>query len=358
MSTRVGINGFGRIGRQVLRATLERHPDELEVVAVNDLAAPQANAHLFKYDSNYGRYPGTVQAVDGGIEVDGRLIKSLSERNPADLPWGDLGVDIVIESTGIFTQREKAAGHIEAGAKKVIISAPATGEDKTLVLGVNADEYDPGEHHVLSNASCTTNCVAQLIKVLNDEFGIQHGLMTTVHAYTNDQQILDQVHSDMRRARAAASNIIPTSTGAAKVVGVVIPELNGKLHGMALRVPVPTGSITDFVADVGRDVTKEEVNEAFRKAAEGPTQRHPRVHRGPHRQQRHQDEPGQLHLRRRLHHGDGGQHGEGARLVRQRVGLLLPHVRPHGDDCGEGRLRHGTSMRACASHMCRPAPTP
>ena len=269
MSTRVGINGFGRIGRQVLRATLERHPDELEVVAVNDLAAPQANAHLFKYDSNYGRYPGTVQAVDGGIEVDGRLIQSLSERNPADLPWGDLGVDIVIESTGIFTQREKAAGHIEAGAKKVIISAPATGEDKTLVLGVNADEYDPDAHHVLSNASCTTNCVAQLIKVLNDEFGIRHGLMTTVHAYTNDQQILDQVHSDMRRARAAASNIIPTSTGAAKVVGVVIPELNGKLHGMALRVPVPTGSITDFVADVGRDVTKEEVNEAFRKAAEG-----------------------------------------------------------------------------------------
>ena len=269
MSTRIGINGFGRIGRQVLRATLERHPEELEVVAVNDLAAPQVNAHLFKYDTNYGRYPGTVQAVDGGIEVDGRHIQSLSERNPADLPWGDLGVDIVIESTGIFTQREKAAGHIEAGAKKVIISAPASGEDKTLVLGVNADEYDPESHHVLSNASCTTNCVAQLIKVLNDEFGIRHGLMTTVHAYTNDQQILDQVHPDMRRARAAAQNIIPTSTGAAKVVGVVIPELNGKLHGMALRVPVPTGSITDFVADVGRDVSREEVNEAFRKAAEG-----------------------------------------------------------------------------------------
>ena len=270
MTTRIGINGFGRIGRQVLRATLERHPDELEIVAVNDLAPPKVNAHLFKYDSNYGRYPGTVAAVDGGIEVDGKLITSLSERNPADLPWGDLGVDIVIESTGIFTQREKAAGHIEAGAKKVIISAPATGEDKTLVLGVNADEYDPDTHHVLSNASCTTNCVAQLIKVLNDEFGIQHGLMTTVHAYTNDQQILDQVHSDMRRARAAASNIIPTSTGAAKVVGVVIPELDGKLHGMALRVPVPTGSITDFVADLGRDVTKEEVNAAFRTAAEGP----------------------------------------------------------------------------------------
>lgn len=270
MSTRVGINGFGRIGRQVLRATLERHPDDLEVVAVNDLAAPKANAHLFKYDTNYGRYPGTVQAVDGGIEVDGRRIRSLSERNPADLPWGDLGVDIVIESTGLFTQREKAAGHIEAGAKKVIISAPASGEDKTLVLGVNDGEYDPDAHHVLSNASCTTNCVAQLIKVLNDEFGVKHGLMTTVHAYTNDQQILDQVHPDMRRARAAAQNIIPTSTGAAKVVGVVIPELDGKLHGMALRVPVPTGSITDFVADVGRDVTKEEVNEAFRKAAEGP----------------------------------------------------------------------------------------
>ena len=270
MSTRVGINGFGRIGRQVLRATLERHPDDLEVVAVNDLAAPEANAHLFKYDTNYGRYPGTVQAVDGGIKVDGRRIRSLSERNPADLPWGDLGVDIVIESTGLFTQREKAAGHIEAGAKKVIISAPASGEDKTLVLGVNDGEYEPDAHHVLSNASCTTNCVAQLIKVLNDEFGVKHGLMTTVHAYTNDQQILDQVHPDMRRARAAAQNIIPTSTGAAKVVGVVIPELNGKLHGMALRVPVPTGSITDFVADVGRDVTKEEVNEAFRKAAEGP----------------------------------------------------------------------------------------
>ena len=270
MSARVGINGFGRIGRQVLRAAMERHPDELEVVAVNDLAAPEANAHLFKYDTNYGRYPGTVQAAEDGIEVDGRRIRSLSERNPADLPWGDLGVDIVIESTGIFTQREKAAGHIEAGAKKVIISAPASGEDKTLVLGVNDDEYEPGAHHVLSNASCTTNCVAQLIKVLNDAFGVRHGLMTTVHAYTNDQQILDQVHPDMRRARAAAQNIIPTSTGAAKVVGVVIPELNGKLHGMALRVPVPTGSITDFVADVGRDVTKEEVNEAFRKAAEGP----------------------------------------------------------------------------------------
>jgi glyceraldehyde 3-phosphate dehydrogenase len=269
MVARVGINGFGRIGRQVLRATLERHPGELQVVAVNDLASPKSNAHLFKYDTNYGRYPGTVEAQEAAIEIDGKPIKSLSERDPAKLPWGDLGVDIVIESTGFFTDGEKAAAHIEAGAKKVIISAPATKEDKTLVLGVNEGEYEPAIHHVVSNASCTTNCVAQLVKVLNDSFGIKHGLMTTVHAYTNDQQILDQVHPDLRRARAAAQNIIPTSTGAAKVVGVVIPELNGRLHGMALRVPVSTGSITDFVADLERDVTVEEVNTAFRNAAEG-----------------------------------------------------------------------------------------
>jgi glyceraldehyde 3-phosphate dehydrogenase len=269
MTTRVGINGFGRIGRQVLRATMMRHPDELEIVAVNDLADPKVNAHLFKYDSNFGRYPGTVQSVDGGIEIDGKLIQSVSERDPANLPWGDLGVDLVIESTGFFTNGEKAAAHIEAGAKKVIISAPATNEDKTLVLGVNADEYDPAAHHVISNASCTTNCVATMIKVLHDSFGVKHGLMTTVHAYTNDQQILDQAHPDLRRARAAAANIIPTNTGAAKVVGVVIPELNGKLHGLALRVPVSDGSITDFVADLERDVTVEEVNAAYKAAAEG-----------------------------------------------------------------------------------------
>ena len=269
MTTRIGINGFGRIGRQVLRATLERHPDELEVVAVNDLADDRTNAHLFKYDTNYGIYPGEVSAGDGSIRIDAREITSLSEREPAKLPWGDLGVDIVIESTGIFTDGHKAAAHIEAGAKKVIISAPATNEDQTLVLGVNEGKYDPARHHVVSNASCTTNCVAQLVKVLNDSFGIQRGLMTTVHAYTNDQQILDQVHKDLRRARAAAQNIIPTATGAAKVMGVVIPELNGKLHGMALRVPVPTGSITDFVADVGRDTSVDEVNAAFKTASEG-----------------------------------------------------------------------------------------
>ena len=269
MTTRVGINGFGRIGRQVLRATLERHPDELDVVAVNDLADDQTNAHLFKYDTNYGIYPGEVRAGDGAIHIDGHKVTSLSERDPAKLPWGDLGVDIVIESTGIFTDGHKAASHIEAGAKKVIISAPATNEDQTLVLGVNEGRYDPASHHVVSNASCTTNCVAVLAKVLNDAFGITRGLMTTVHAYTNDQQILDQVHTDLRRARAAAQNIIPTTTGAAKVVGVVIPELDGKLHGMALRVPVPTGSITDFVADLGRDVSVAEVNGAFKAAAEG-----------------------------------------------------------------------------------------
>ena len=270
MTTRIGINGFGRIGRQVLRATMERHPGKLEVVAVNDLADSKTNAHLFKYDTNYGVYPGTVRAHDDVIEVNGHDIQSLSERNPSNLPWGSLGVDVVIESTGIFTDGQKAAGHIEAGAKKVIISAPATNEDATLLLGVNEGIYDPTKHHVLSNASCTTNCVAMLVKVLNDSFGIKRGLMTTVHAYTNDQQILDQVHKDLRRARAAAQNIIPTTTGAARAIGQVIPELNGRLHGMSLRVPVPTGSITDFVADLERSVTVEAVNSAFQQAAEGP----------------------------------------------------------------------------------------
>ena len=269
MTTRIGINGFGRIGRQVLRATIERHPEELEVVAVNDLADDRTNAHLFKYDTNYGIYPGEVSAGDGAIRIDGHEIRSLSERDPAKLPWGDLGVDIVVESTGIFTDGKRAAAHIEAGAKKVIISAPATNEDQTLVLGVNEGKYDPARHHVVSNASCTTNCVAMLAKVLNDSFGIERALMTTVHAYTNDQQILDQVHPDLRRARAAAQDIIPTTTGAAKVVGVVIPELDGKLHGMALRVPVATGSITDFVANLGRETSVDEVNGAFRKAADG-----------------------------------------------------------------------------------------
>ncbi len=270
MATRIGINGFGRIGRQVVRAALQFHQEELEVVAVNDLTDAATNAHLFKYDSTYGVYPGEIHVHDDAIHIDDAMIKVVSERDPAKLPWGELGVEIVVESTGIFTDATKAAGHIEAGAKKVIISAPATNEDATLVLGVNEETYDPAKHRVLSNASCTTNCVAVMVKVLHDAFTIRRALMSTVHAYTNDQQILDQVHKDLRRARSAAQNIIPTSTGAARAVGLVIPELNGKLHGMALRVPVPTGSITDLVAELAQPVTVEQVNAAFLKAADGP----------------------------------------------------------------------------------------
>ena len=268
MTTRIGINGFGRIGRQVTRSILERHSDELEIVAVNDLTDTETNAHLFKYDTNYGRYPGTVEAADGHVVVDGRPIKVFSERDPAKIPWGDLGVQLVIESTGFFTNAQQAAGHLEGGAKKVIISAPAKGDDLTVVMGVNEDKYDPAQHTVVSNASCTTNCVAPLVKVLNDNFGISNALMTTVHAYTNDQKILDQVHSDIRRARAAAANIIPTTTGAAKAVGVVMPEVQGKIHGMAFRVPVPTVSLIDLVANVERSVTREDVNEAFQQASQ------------------------------------------------------------------------------------------
>ena len=270
MVTRIGINGFGRIGRQVLRATIERHADKLSVAAINDLTDAKTNAHLLKYDSTYGRYPGTVEAADDALIVNGKEIKVLAERDPASLPWGDLGVDIVIESTGLFTDAAKAANHIKAGAKKVIISAPANGEDFMVVLGVNDDQYDPKSHHVMSNASCTTNSVAPMMKVLNDAFTVKRGLMNTIHSYTNDQRILDQFHSDLRRARSAAMNIIPTTTGAARACGVVIPELQGKIHGMSLRVPTATVSVTDLVVDLGRTVTVEEVNAAFKKAAEGP----------------------------------------------------------------------------------------
>ena len=268
MVTRIGINGFGRIGRQVLRAAMERHPSKLEVVAVNDLADPETNAHLFKYDTNYGVYPGTVEAKDGSIVIDGKAVKVLSDRDPSALPWGELGVDVVVESTGIFTDAGRASGHLEAGAKKVIISAPAKGEDLTIVLGVNEDKYDPSRHNILSNASCTTNCVATMVKVIHDAFGIEKGLMSTIHAYTNDQSILDQVHKDLRRARAAAMNIIPTTTGAARAVGVVLPDLNGKIHGMAFRVPTSTVSVTDFVAVLKRDASVEEVNAAYQEASE------------------------------------------------------------------------------------------
>ena len=270
MTIRVGINGFGRIGRQVLKAIREYYADEIDVIAFNDLGELNTMAHLFRYDSNYGVYPGAVEVTDGALVVDGDEIKALSERDPAQLPWGELGVDVVIESTGIFTDKASASKHIDAGAKKVIISAPAKGEDITIVLGVNQDRYDSDSHHVLSNASCTTNCLAPAAKVVNDAFGIQQGFMTTIHSYTNDQQILDLPHSDLRRARAAAVNMIPTTTGAAQAVALVVPELKGKFDGMAVRVPTPTGSLVDFVASVDRSPGKSELIDAFEEAAAGP----------------------------------------------------------------------------------------
>ncbi len=269
MTARIGINGFGRIGRLALKAAIQRGGGKLEVTALNDLTDARTNAHLFKYDTNYGIYPGNVEAKDGLIVVDGNKIAVLAERDPAKIPWRDHGVDIVIESTGLFTKGSKAAAHLEGGAKKVIISAPAQEEDISIVLGINEDKYEPTKHRIISNGSCTTNCVAPVAKVLHQHFGIVHGLMTTVHAYTNDQKILDVFHKDLRRARAAAMNIIPTTTGAARVVGVVIPELQGKLHGIALRVPTSAVSVVDLVADLGRKASAEEINDAFRKAAAG-----------------------------------------------------------------------------------------
>lgn len=269
MTTRIGINGFGRIGRQTMKAMLERHPRDLEVVAVNDLTDTKTNAHLLKYDSTYGRFPGEVEATEDALIVNGHKIKVISQRDPAQIPWGDLGVELVIESTGLFTDAEKAAAHLRGGAKKVIISAPAKGEDLTIVLGVNEHMYDPAKHNIISNASCTTNCLAPAAKVLNDTFGIERGLMNTIHSYTNDQRILDQVHKDLRRARTAGANIIPTSTGAARALALVIPELKGRFDGMSLRVPTVTVSVVDFVADVRKEATREAVNDAFKEAAAG-----------------------------------------------------------------------------------------
>jgi glyceraldehyde 3-phosphate dehydrogenase len=263
---RVGINGFGRIGRQSLKAIIERHPD-LEVVAVNDLVDPKTNALLFKHDSTYGTYHGEVEAKDGAIVVDGREIKSLEERDPASLPWAELGVDIVLESTGIFTDATKASAHCAAGARKVIISAPAKNEDITIVLGVNEDLYDPERHNIVSNASCTTNALAVTVKVVHDTFGIERGLMNTIHSYTNDQRILDVAHKDPRRARSAGLNIIPTTTGAARALALVIPDLKGRFDGFSLRVPTPTVSVIDFTADLQKDVTVDSLNDAFREAA-------------------------------------------------------------------------------------------
>lgn len=269
MATKVGINGFGRIGRQSFKAMLDYYPEELEVVAVNDIGDTDTMAHLLRHDSNYGHFPGTVEVKDGSLVVNGKAIKVFGERDPADIPWGDLGVEIALECVGIFRDRENAAKHLTAGAQKVIISAPARGPDVTLVLGVNEEEYDPQKHNILSNASCTTNCVAPVMKVLSDKFGVEKALMTTTHAYTTDQRILDLPHRDLRRARAAALNIIPTTTGAAIASALVVPELEGRFHGIAMRVPTSTVSIVDVVALLGSDVTKEELLAAFREAAEG-----------------------------------------------------------------------------------------
>jgi len=268
MGVRIGINGFGRIGRQFLKAVLERHP-ELEVVAVNDLADPQMNAYLFKHDTNYGNYKGEVSATADSLIIDGRRIKVLQEKDPAKLPWKDLGVDVVFESTGLFTSREDASRHLAAGAKKVIITAPAKGEDLTVVLGINHEKYDAARHHILSNASCTTNCLVPMVKVIRDAFGFRHAAMVTIHSYTNDQNILDLPHKDLRRARAAALSIIPTTTGAAKATALVIPEVKGKIDGIAIRVPTPDVSLTELTVEVERATSVADVNAAFKTASEG-----------------------------------------------------------------------------------------
>ncbi len=270
MSVRVAINGFGRIGRNVFRAARERGSG-VEIVAVNDLMDPPIAAHLLRYDTVHGPFSGQVEAGDGKLVVDGKDVRVLSERDPANLPWKDMGVEIVVESTGLFTKREAAAKHLEAGARKVIISAPATDPDITMCIGVNDDQYDASAHNIISNASCTTNCLAPLVKVLHETFGIERGFMTTTHAYTQDQQILDAVHKDYRRARAAAANVIPTSTGAAKAIGLVIPEMKGRLDGIAMRVPVTDGSATDLIVQVGRETSRDEVNAAFEAAADTGT---------------------------------------------------------------------------------------
>ena len=270
MVMKVGINGFGRIGRQVFKALRDYYPDEIQVVAVNDLTDNNTLAHLLQYDSNYGPLDADVSATEDTIIVDGDEIRAFAERDPAKLPWGDIGAEIVIESTGVFTDAERAKAHLTGGAKKIIITAPAKGEDITVVMGVNHHRYDPREHTIVSNASCTTNCLAPMAKVLNDEFGIVKGLMTTIHAYTQDQNLQDAPHKDLRRARAAALNLVPTSTGAAKAIGLVLPELKGKLDGFAVRVPIPTGSATDLTVQLSREASAEDVNAAVRAAAEGP----------------------------------------------------------------------------------------
>ncbi len=328
MSVRIGINGFGRIGRNYLRAARALGAD-VEVVAVNDLTSAETLAHLLRYDSTHGRLDGEVKVADGSIVLDTGPIAVLAERDPKALPWDKLGVEVVIESTGLFTTRAAAGAHIEAGARRVIVSAPAADADATFVVGVNDSDFDPSVDFVVSNASCTTNCFVPMVKVLDDAFAVESGLMTTVHAFTNDQNLLDLPHRDLRRARAAAVNIVPASTGAARATGLVLQAMKGRLDGTALRVPVSDGSITDFTAVVPGSVTVEEVNAAFAEAAvERTAGEGPRLHRGPHRLLRHRREPGFVHLRRRADHGDAvrlGDHpGQGAGLVRQRMGLRQP----------------------------------
>jgi glyceraldehyde 3-phosphate dehydrogenase len=269
MAPKIGINGFGRIGRLVFRVISQHYAEKLDIAVVNDLTDAKTNAHLLKYDSTYGIYPGKVEVKENALVVDGRRTSVIAEKDPGKIPWKDFGVDVVIESTGLFTEASKASAHFQGGAKKVIISAPATNEDITIVLGVNENKYDPAKHRIISNASCTTNCIAPVVKVLNDSFGITRGLLSTIHAYTNDQRLQDMYHKDLRRARAAAENIVPTTTGAAKAVALVLPELKGKLHGVAFRVPVTTVSLCDLVADLGKEVTTEQVNQAFQAAASG-----------------------------------------------------------------------------------------
>ncbi len=296
MSVKVGINGFGRIGRNVVRAA-EAAGADIEFVGINDLTDNQTLAHLLKYDSILGPFDAEVSAGDGSITIDGHEIPAMSERDPAQLPWGDLGADVVLESTGFFTARPDASKHLDAGAKKVIISAPAKDPDVTVALGVNFEDYDAKSHNIISNASCTTNCLAPFAKAINDAVGIEHGLMTTIHAYTSDQKLQDMPHSDLRRARAAAVNLIPTTTGAAKAVGLVLPELAGKLNGFAVRAPVITGSLVDLTFTPSRATTAEEINAAVKAAADGPLQGHPRLQRGPAGLDRHRDQPALLDLR-------------------------------------------------------------
>ena len=323
MTVRVGINGFGRIGRNFFRAVRASGAD-IEIVGVNDLTDNKTLAHLLKFDTILGRLDADVSSTDTTINVGDQEIAAYAERDPSNLKWGEIGADVVVESTGFFTDATKAHAHIDAGAKKVIISAPASNEDITIVMGVNHELYDPASHHVISNASCTTNCLAPMAKVLNDEFGIVKGLMTTIHAYTADQNLLDNIHKDPRRARAAALNIVPTSTGAAKAIGLVLPELKGKLDGFALRVPVPTGSATDLTFEAGRETTVEEVNAVVEAAADG---HYLQVLHRPAGVLRHRHRPGVVHLRRAADQGER-QPGQGHRLVRQRVGLLQPSRRP------------------------------